>query len=378
MQAKVPVPIDHRPDLDEFAAIASCTLSSGPSRRLSLGSGNSNMSPPNASPATLAQWHAVTPLTRPLSIAILELAPTSVTLALTRSPPTPSNLTPAQQLVQSHAHHAHSGSASPLQNGHGSGPKNKKKKKRSATSNLHQATTSAADSEDGAEDDGEESGSHGAMAGSYSLPSLLGEGQTFKDMLSHGVVVTLDGMPWSRIVAHVSDDEADGEGSPWGAGDDQDDDGEWEDDWEPAGGTDGGAEGGHANTTSSSRPAARRRRRKGARGTTDTARAQVTRPIRTKDTQDRTQRWDRERAVVVVYDLDPSQEHEIELQIVGLAGEIKDNGKLFASFSINTPQFQCPILFSFHRRSPRRPTFIRGRELTPCDLGLDHGLDQTL
>lgn len=285
------------------------------------------MSPPNGSPAPLAQWHAVTPLTRPLSISILELAPTSVTLALTRSPPTPPSLNPAQHLAQSHAHHhAHSGSASSSHNGGGSSSKNKKKKKRNAASNLQHSTSNAADSEDGADDDGDESGSQSVTTGPSPLASLLGEGQTFKDMLSHGVVVTLDGMPWSRIVAHVSDDEADGEGTT-GQGDEQDEDGEWEDDWEPAGGTDAAADEGQANTTSSARPAARRRKRKGPQGSNDSGRVHVPRPIRTKDTQDRPQRWDRERAVVVVYDLDPSQEHEIELQIVGLAGEIKDNGE---------------------------------------------------
>lgn len=287
------------------------------------------MSPPNGSPAPLAQWHAVTPLTRPLSISILELAPTSVTLALTRSPPSASGLTTAQQLAHSHSHHhAHTGSGSSTHNAGGSSSKNKKKKKRTATSNLQHSTANAADSEDGADDDGDESGSQSVTAGASPLTSLLSEGQTFKDMLSHGVVVTLDGMPWSRIVAHVSDDEADGE-AILGQGDDQDDDGEWEDDWEPAGGADGAADEGQANTTSSARPAARRRKRKGHQSSNDIGRANTQRPLRSKDAQDRPPRWDRERAVVVVYDLDPSQEHEIELQIVGLAGEIKDNGELY-------------------------------------------------
>ncbi len=236
------------------------------------------MSPPSGSPA-LAQWHAVTPHTRPLSISILELAPTSVTLALTRAPPQ-HTLTPAQHIVHSAAHHHHCG----------------KKKK-------HQKHQRKAESDENDDDDDSGSGSH--VPGAY--PSLLVEGQTFKDMLSHGVVVTLDGMPWSRIVAHVSDDAEEEE---------QDEEEEWEDEEEAH-------EEETVGTTSGTAPHAARRR-KGRRPSSGPAR----RP-KTHDKPAGAHRWDRERAVVVVYDLDPSKEHEIELQIVGLAGEVKESlGKL--------------------------------------------------
>ncbi|TXT10738.1 hypothetical protein VHUM_02243 [Vanrija humicola] len=228
------------------------------------------------SPST-AQWHSVSPHTRPLSIAILELAPTSVTLALTRSPP--------DHQSHSHSHHGHAGSSS-----HANSSGKKKKKKHS---------------EDGG-DDGDEDGAgpHGFIPGAYPFSSMLADGQTFKDMLSHGVVITVDGMPWSRIVAHVSDDADDEEGLGGGAnGDGEDEDGEWEDDVATV--------------------ARRRRGHRQSAGASDAHRPH-TKPTRSHAAHEKQPRWDRERAVVVVYDLDPSKEHEIELQIVGLVSEAKE------------------------------------------------------
>lgn len=275
------------------------------------------MSPPSGSPASAAQWHAMTPQTRPLSISILELAPTSVTLALTRSPPTPApghqHLTPAQHVVHSlaHSHHSHShahhsqshSNASGSSCNTGGGSKKKKKNRR----NLNPGPALDSDENDDEDDSGSASN---AVPGAY--PSLLLEGQTFKDMLSHGVVVTMDGMPWSRIVAHVSDD-ADEE-DPVAVDDEEAD---WEDEDE-----------GHAHdeetvgTTSGTAPHAARRR-KGRRPSRESGPA--TRKLRAHDKATGAPRWDKERAVVVVYDLDPSKEHEIELQIVGLAGEVKES-----------------------------------------------------
>lgn len=250
---------------------------------------NTDMSPPNGgSPASGTQWHAVTPQTRPLSIAILELAPTSVTLALTRSPPT---AVPA--------------STPPV----GNGPSSSKKKKKKRHGSNHQ------DSDDEVDD---EEHAHGAIPGAYPYPSILAEGQTFKDMLSHGVVVTIDGMPWSRIVAHVSDDADEDDTAAGGS----DDEGEWEDDWEHAGIEASGNEEGQSNSSCTQQGQAPRRRRR--HRPSDASRNHTPRKAKA-DKVDKGPRWDRERAVVVVYDLDPSKEHEIELQIVGLSGEVKEN-----------------------------------------------------
>jgi hypothetical protein len=214
-----------------------------------------------------------------------------------------------------------------MSNGHTShisgGGGKKKKKKRLGQSNHHHPGDSDEGADDAVEDDhgNQASGSNalGAIPGAYPYPSILAEGQTFKDMLSHGVVVTLDGMPWSRIVAHVSDD-ADDEDNPV-PGTSEDDDGEWEDDWEHAG-LEGGEEG-LANTSSTEHGQLPRRRRR--HRASDASRHHVPRRIKVPEKHASGPRWDRERAVVVVYDLDPSKEHEIELQIVGLSGEVKDN-----------------------------------------------------
>lgn len=282
------------------------------------------MSPPTGSPSS-AQWHAVTPHTRPLSIAILELAPTSVTLALTRSPPVAfpqsQHLAPAQHSVSSHhsplSHAAHSGPSSAAC---GSNHSIKRKKKKKPAGNV-----SYLDSDDGGEDDEDGLGTPG------SLPSLLGEGQTFKDMLSHGVVVTLDGTAWSRIVAHVSDDPDDSEGAGM---EDQEEEGEWEDESDPAGQD---AEEAVGSTSGAAQPSARRRKGPHRSGQ---GRSQVgvsTMPSQARDRPERSHRWDRERAVVVVYDLDPSKEHEIELQIIGLSGEIKESSEWGVSSLTSVP-----------------------------------------
>jgi len=211
---------------------------------------------------------------------------------------------------------------------HTSGGGGSKKKKKKKGQGQGQANHHVGDSDEGA-DEGEDgdnaaSGSHahGVIPGAYPYPSILAEGQTFKDMLSHGVVVTLDGMPWSRIVAHVSDDADEDDGAVPGMS--EDDDGEWEDDWEHAGLEGGGGEEGLANTSCTDPGQAPRRRRR-HRASDASRHHGVPRRIKVPERQHNTPRWDRERAVVVVYDLDPCKEHEIELQIVGLAGEVKEN-----------------------------------------------------
>ncbi|KAL1409043.1 hypothetical protein Q8F55_005867 [Vanrija albida] len=276
-----------------------------------------------------AQWHSVSPHTRPLSIAILELAPTSVTLALTRSPPgnspSPSGSanhhTPAQHVVHSLSHHqshnhGHAGSSS-----HANNSGKKKKKKRGGASGGNLSVPHGADSEDGGDDGDDDSGGpHGFIPGAYPFSSMLADGQTFKDMLSHGVVITVDGMPWSRIVAHVSDDADDEDGLGAGAnGDGEDDDADWEDDWEHAGNDED-----ETNVPGVATVARRRRGHRQSAGASDAHRPQGTRPTRSHAAHEKQPRWDREKAVVVVYDLDPSKEHEIELQIVGLVSEAKE------------------------------------------------------
>lgn len=199
------------------------------------------------------------------------------------------------------------------------------------------------DSDDGGDEDEDFSGT---------LPSLLGEGQTFKDMLSHGVVVTLDGVAWSRIVAHVSDDADDSEGA---GNDDQDDEGEWEDDSDQLGQD---AEEAVGNTSGTVQQSARRRKGLQRGGYSGVQVGESTKSSRVGDKQQRSHKWDRERAVVVVYDLDPSKEHEIELQIVGLSGEIKESSECTLRCPTNASSgFQhCPRTSSIPCQQQPAPT----------------------
>lgn len=337
------------------------------------------------SPST-AQWHSVSPHTRPLSIAILELAPTSVTLALTRSPPgnnaSPSGSNnhhhaPAQHVVHSlshhqshsHQHHGHAGSSSHANNSSG---KKKKKKRGGGASGGNLSVPHGADSEDGG-DDGDEDGTgpHGFIPGAYPFSSMLADGQTFKDMLSHGVVITVDGMPWSRIVAHVSDDADDEEGFGAGTnGDGEDEDGDWEDEWEHAGNDED-----ESNVPGVATVARRRRGHRQSAGASDAHRPH-TKPTRSHAAHEKPPRWDRERAVVVVYDLDPSKEHEIELQIVGLVSEAKELGKCLC---LGSADQQCLCRTPSLSRQCRRRTrhCMRAREPTHYGRDQDQDLDQT-
>jgi len=118
----------------------------------------------------------------------------------------------------------------------------------------------------------------------------------FKDLLSHGVVVSVNGQPWNRIVAHVSDaDEEDEE--------DVDADDE-EENWDDENGEEG-------NMT--------RRRPRRARFTLSAGNAAREAGISSKRRKEKKSQGDR--AVVVVYGLSPGKEYEIELRVVGMFGE---------------------------------------------------------
>lgn len=106
--------------------------------------------PPSPSPS---HWHQVNPSTRPLNLQILELTPLSLTLSLAL-------LGPGKQLR---------------------GLKQPRRRRRS---------------------DDEVSSVEEPDAASATLGS-------FKHLLSHGVVVTVNGQAWSRIVAHVAEAEDD-------------------------------------------------------------------------------------------------------------------------------------------------------------------------
>lgn len=100
--------------------------------------------PPSPSPS---QWHQINPSTRPLNLQILELTPLSLTLSLAL-------LGPGKQLR---------------------GLKSQPKRRRRSDDEVSEEQEPV------------------STAGS------------FKHLLSHGVVVTVNGQAWSRIVAHVAE-----------------------------------------------------------------------------------------------------------------------------------------------------------------------------
>jgi hypothetical protein len=232
------------------------------------------------SPST---WHSITPSTRPLSLTILELTPLALTLSLTLASPTPSTSTSANHLhppsPSAALHHA-----------------NARRKKR----NGHGNHRSRLDSDDDTAVEMDDSDS--IIPGAW--PVLNGQVR-FKDLLSHGVVVSVNGQPWNRIVAHVSDADAEEEDDHEGDADAED---EEEEQWDEVAGGGSGEEG---NMT--------RRRPRRARFTLSAGNAAREAGLGGKKRKEKKSQGDR--AVVVVYGLSPGKEYEIELRVVGMFGE---------------------------------------------------------
>lgn len=247
-----------------------------------------------------SQWHSINPQTRPLTLSILELTPLALTLSLTLAPQT-SPSTPFN--IQSHgaSHHV----AHTHNHAHGPTPSKHKKKPR------HRRP----DSDDEAiavdlDDDHLSS----PVPGIYPSGGALDHTTNFKDLLSHGVVVSVNGQPWNRIVAHVSDPDeelADGEQEDVEPNEGEDD---WEDDAEQIG------EEGPSTGITRRRP---RRARFGASAgnAVKAEEGKDTPRRRTKPTTAKQHdKMGKDQAVVVVYGLTPGKEYDIELQVVGLSG----------------------------------------------------------
>ncbi|ORY30239.1 hypothetical protein BCR39DRAFT_530126 [Naematelia encephala] len=219
------------------------------------------------------QWHSITPQTRPLTLSILELTPLALTLALTLAP-----------ISSNHP-------STP-----GSGRKKKYQRRR--------------ESDDEGVTDDDHANTSSSLPGSW--PNLLGEGTSFKDILSHGVVVSVNGQPWNRIVAHVSDD--DGDDVPLDAeGDAAEGEEAWSD-MERAGEENDSGSGGEEGGVTRRRP--RRARFRLSAGNAVKGEKEVR-----KRSGKECKSGEKDRAVVVVYGLSPGKEYEIELKVVGLSGE---------------------------------------------------------
>jgi hypothetical protein len=135
------------------------------------------------------------------------------------------------------------------------------------------------------------------------------------------VVVSVNGQPWSRIVAHVSDDD-ESTAHAQEEGEDHEEE-EWEDEYEHAGidpslaGEGGEEELGSEGVT--------RRRPRTARFTLSASNATKGEgSTGAKKKREAVRREGKDRAVVVVYGLSPGKEYEIELRVVGLAGQDGD------------------------------------------------------
>lgn len=204
-----------------------------------------------SSPGSASQWHQVSPATRPLNLEVLEVTSLSLTVALTLAAPPGSTggATLRHQLSQASALNASSGA----------GTKHRRK-------NRARHATESDDELTAVEDDAGTTSAppyiSSAFSGTYPMriPLSPHARPSFKELLSKGVVVSVNGRPWNRIVAHVTDEEEEcqtGYASPGQGG---------------AAEVEGGA---------------RERRRQ------------------------------QDRAVVVVYGLSPGNEYQVDLKVVG-------------------------------------------------------------
>ena len=154
---------------------------------------------------------------------------------------------------------------------------------------------------------------HSPFPGSW--PQSILHGESFKDLLSHGVVVSVNGQPWNRIVAHVADPEDDyeeehGEEEDWHEAEGEE--------WDHAGNHPEGEEGMEEGLA----PGMTRRRPRRARFNVSARVASgEERPRKKKDPQSTTRRGEKDRAIVVVYGLTPGKEYEVELRVVGMTTE---------------------------------------------------------
>ena len=235
-----------------------------------------------SSPATGSQWHSVTPATRPLSLTILELTPLALTLSLTLA--SPLSLAPATPSAAA--------------------------RKRKTRGHAHHRRDS--DNDDTEHEDAD--GHHVAIPGSWPLDV----GRSFKDLLSHGVVVSVNGQPWNRIVAHVSDPEPEPEHEVDETPSDTEaaQEAEWEEgEWDHA-----GARSDEEGAGVGAELGVQRRRPRRARfmlSAQDAIGAKSVRKVRQEKVEER----DRDRAVVVVYGLTPGKEYEVELRVIGVGAQ---------------------------------------------------------
>ncbi|WWC59735.1 uncharacterized protein I303_102297 [Kwoniella dejecticola CBS 10117] len=280
----------------------------------------------SSTPSSSAQWHTISPHTRPLTLTVLELTPLALTLSLSLTPPAPPSHTPIPHLVHNN-HHTHASSPS----------HSAKSKKRVHTTPRGKRPSGAggAESEDEEED--------------HPDYSALVETSSFKDLLSHGVVVSVNGQPWSRIYAHVSEDEDDDHAHPG------DSELEWEDEETTNTAVVVSDEGIEEGSITRRRPR-KPRFASSAQSVNDKELVLSGTNAGSMRRKGGKEKMDKDRAVVVVYGLSPGKEYEVELRVVGLFSQ--EGGDGMVSTSVLIPPSPSPNS-GLHPRS--RANSLRSR-----------------
>ncbi|GHJ87260.1 hypothetical protein NliqN6_3662 [Naganishia liquefaciens] len=282
-----------------------------------------------------SQWYSVSPMTRPLNLEILEITPLSLTVSLSLAPqprwePSPAaSSTTAQNdlLIQGQqqfgvpaAKQRKSRLKGGNRHGHGHG---------------HQAMGSAGGQHDSdeemtaVEDNGEGSSqlhpvhhtstntpyTSSLLPGSYPRRLPLSPTQpdpsshippSFKELLSKGIVVTVNGNPWNRIVAHVSDDDVP---IPTSAA------------------TSKGSDPEH--------PIVNNKQEEGQTAASQSVETSASFPTPTLQARSSAAAH-KDRAIVVVYGLEPGKEYEVDLKILGQSSEVEANAAT-ATTSVTAP-----------------------------------------
>ncbi|WVQ69543.1 uncharacterized protein L199_007763 [Kwoniella botswanensis] len=283
-----------------------------------------------STPSSSAQWHTISPHTRPLTLTVLELTPLALTLSLSLTPPIPQSHSHTHSSLPHLVHQNH--------HTHAQSPSHSKSKKRIHGSNP--TTPRAKRNGDVSEEEDDEV--------DYSSWIDTSSSSSFKDLLSHGVVVSVNGQPWSRIYAHVSEDE--------------DSELDWEDEHEDLSGSNtaivvNDEEGIEEGSITRRRP---RKPRFASSATNHTSQDKDLVLAGTAGGHGKRkggkEKMDKDRAVVVVYGLSPGKEYEVELRVVGLFSQ--EGGEGLISTSVLIPPSPTPNS-NLHPRS--RANSLRSR-----------------
>lgn len=156
-----------------------------------------------------SQWHCISPATRPLNLQVLEITSLSLTIALSLAQ-RPAKLVQPQSTASSSGQQSQTATNSPS----GSSRKKSKRLSKSAAAANPPHYESEVENED-THSSSRFNHATDNLSASLSTSKLgdvssnrTGDSHTlsFKELLSKGVMITVNGRPWNQIVAHLSDD----------------------------------------------------------------------------------------------------------------------------------------------------------------------------